>query len=315
MNKTKLIPQDGDLFAMIRNITGLDIIINEKSENYEIIACLTKITDNVGSLTYAVMGRLGKRFISSKIDKPTITYICRYGDYENYPEEIRMVKMPITKVSGTHYCRKSKEVDAIKVERDNLADLQNFTGGGTMIIPRDFTNTLGKYEFTDNNGIIRTVPEGFCIIRDENGKISVQDYRSFIRDYSKEIIDDDEKSEKSIDILSEDKAINEFEKLKNEIGAEKWNASETATFYGFFIHGWLGRVNKGIWQKQNDGEDDNVDWVKAELLFSSYPDGTKARAKSGKHWKKTPMGWKDDEGNITRYLSSDWTGEVLMPKG
>ena len=30
MNKSKLIPQDGDLFAMIREITKVDVVVSEK---------------------------------------------------------------------------------------------------------------------------------------------------------------------------------------------------------------------------------------------------------------------------------------------
>lgn len=194
MNKSKLTPQDGDLFAMIREITKVDIVVNEKPGNYEIHVCVEDLPkETTEALTAAVAGRLGKRFISNETDGTAITYFCQYGDWKNYPEEIRTDEMPITPIPGTRYCRTLKEVDAIKVDRERLEDLQKFTGGGTMTIPRT-PGAIAKYEFKDNHGIILTAPEFSYIVREESGKIYVMDYRKFIRDFESKtafiVIDD-----------------------------------------------------------------------------------------------------------------------------
>lgn len=191
MNKSKLTPQDGDLFAMIREITKVDIVVNEKPGNYEIHVCVEDLPkETTEALTAAVAGRLGKRFISNETDGTAITYFCQYGDWKNYPEEIRTDEMPITPVPGTRYCRTLKEVDAIKVDRERLEDLQKFTGGGTMTIPRT-PGAIAKYEFKDNHGIILTAPEFSYIVREESGKIYVMDYREFIRDFELKYNPDD----------------------------------------------------------------------------------------------------------------------------
>ena len=200
MNKSKLTPQDGDLFAMIREITKVDIVVNEKPGNYEIHVCVEDLPkETAEALTAAVAGRLGKRFISNETDGTAITYYCQYGDWKNYPEEIRTEEMQITPVPGTRYCRTLKEVDAIKVDRERLEDLQKFTGGGTITIPRT-PGAIAKYEFKDNHGIILTAPEYSYIVREESGKIYVMDYREFIRDYEpKHIPNNWEKADKTFD--------------------------------------------------------------------------------------------------------------------
>ena len=55
MNKSKLTPQDGDLFAMIREITKVDIVVNEKPGNYEIHVCVEDLPkETTEALTAAV---------------------------------------------------------------------------------------------------------------------------------------------------------------------------------------------------------------------------------------------------------------------
>lgn len=181
--KSKLIPQDGDMCAMINEVTKMYPGICEHAENYTIHVSTDGIKPEIiQALTGAISGRLGQRFITSETSKHGIIYYVNYGDWEQYPEEIRMEQVKKTKVPGTKHCRKLKEVDAIQVDRDKLQDLQRFTGGGTMTIPRT-PNGVAKYEFTDNHGLIVTVYERWYIIREESGRMYGMDMREFLRDF------------------------------------------------------------------------------------------------------------------------------------
>lgn len=40
----------------------------------------------------------------------------------------------------------------------------------------------------------------------------------------------------------------EFEKLKQKLDTSRWDAGMESTYYAFFLHGWNGRTNNGIYQ-------------------------------------------------------------------
>lgn len=40
----------------------------------------------------------------------------------------------------------------------------------------------------------------------------------------------------------------EFEKLKEVLDTSDWDAGREATYYAFFLHGWHGRTNNGVYQ-------------------------------------------------------------------
>lgn len=50
-------------------------------------------------------------------------------------------------------------------------------------------------------------------------------------------------------VLQEDKLKEEWEKLRSKLGdTSKWTVGEAANYYGFFCHGWYGRVNTAAYQ-------------------------------------------------------------------
>lgn len=55
---------------------------------------------------------------------------------------------------------------------------------------------------------------------------------------------------KGFDILKQNNfnARDEFEKLKKVLEPHTWDAGQEATFYAFFLHGWNGRTNDGVYQ-------------------------------------------------------------------
>ena len=43
----------------------------------------------------------------------------------------------------------------------------------------------------------------------------------------------------------------EWERLKKVLSPENWNAGQEATYFGFFCHGWYGRLNEAAYQAEN----------------------------------------------------------------
>ncbi|MFA5529194.1 MAG: hypothetical protein WDA11_00865 [Thiohalomonadaceae bacterium] len=47
--------------------------------------------------------------------------------------------------------------------------------------------------------------------------------------------------------LPEDRLKEEWERLRSKLG-DTWTAAESSTYFGFFCHGWYGRVNTAAYQ-------------------------------------------------------------------
>ena len=59
----------------------------------------------------------------------------------------------------------------------------------------------------------------------------------------------------------------EWERLQKVLGPTNWTAGEHATYFGFFCHGWYGRLNEAAYQAENteqqaqaDHSDRLTDW-------------------------------------------------------
>lgn len=179
MKTSKLIPQDDELFIMIDSITGCSVIIEENDDSYNIEVNIDSLTEKIIiALDNSIKGRLGDRYIKTENKQGKNIYYCKYGDWESYPEVIILDNIPITEVDGTHYAHRLKELDIIQVRRDNLEDLQKFTGGGMMIIPR-VENKIAKYRFCTKQGIIIEVGERYYIARLPNGILRMMEPAEF----------------------------------------------------------------------------------------------------------------------------------------
>ena len=44
----------------------------------------------------------------------------------------------------------------------------------------------------------------------------------------------------------------EWERLKKTLGPVNWDAGQEATYFGFFCHGWYGRLNEAAYQAENN---------------------------------------------------------------
>ena len=44
----------------------------------------------------------------------------------------------------------------------------------------------------------------------------------------------------------------EWERLKKVCSSENWDAGQEVTYFGFFCHGWYGRLNEAAYQAENN---------------------------------------------------------------
>lgn len=49
----------------------------------------------------------------------------------------------------------------------------------------------------------------------------------------------------------------EWERLKKSLSSKNWNAGQEANYFGFFCHGWYGRLNEAAYQAENNSVADN----------------------------------------------------------
>lgn len=44
----------------------------------------------------------------------------------------------------------------------------------------------------------------------------------------------------------------EWQRLKKVLNSKNWDAGQEATYFGFFCHGWYGRINKAAYQDESN---------------------------------------------------------------
>lgn len=49
----------------------------------------------------------------------------------------------------------------------------------------------------------------------------------------------------------------EWKRLKKSLSSKNWDAGQEATYFGFFCHGWYGRLNEAAYQAENNSAADN----------------------------------------------------------
>lgn len=183
MKESKLSPFDGDLLAMIADITKVEPKVTENDNKFivDVQPELTIPGETMEALGKAVAGRLGDRLLGTSENHGVYSFHISY-DPEEYPEEMRTRLVDPDATAGTRYCHTLLEVDAIQVRRDNLDDLLRFTGGGTMTIPRT-PNGRAVYSFPDGNGIFIDAPETYYIVREPDGRLTTRPEREFNREF------------------------------------------------------------------------------------------------------------------------------------
>lgn len=183
MKESKLSPFDGDLLAMIADITKVEPKVTENDNKFivDVQPELTIPGEIMEALGKAVAGRLGDRLLGTSENHGVYSFHISY-DPKEYPEEMRTRLVDPDATAGTRYCRTLLEVDAIQFRRDNVDDVLRFTGGGTVTTPRT-PDGKAMFSFPDGNGIFVDVPESWYIIRELNGRFTARPEKDFKREF------------------------------------------------------------------------------------------------------------------------------------
>lgn len=187
--KSRLTPFDAETILMIKSVTGHEPEITEKAESFE-LKMYVKDKDEyiIKAAIDAVIGRYGLRMravkhIWEQMFLRGATFFVEYEKgAENLPDEVHADKREPNEKAGHLYCHRLLEVRAVVVSRDNIERLIDFTGGGTMEIPRK-PGGIAQYSFVTENGVIMSVPERWAVVRFPDGRFGKMDYKTFVEEF------------------------------------------------------------------------------------------------------------------------------------
>lgn len=189
MKESKLTPFDVETVLMVKSVTGHEPEITEKAELFEMRMYVDDRNEYIVEAAIdAVIGRYGMRVravehIREEIFLRGATFFIEYEKgWENLPNEVRADMREPNEKAGYLYCRRLLEVRAVPVTRDNIERLIDFTGGGTMEIPRT-PGGLAVYSFPTENGVMLDVPEGNFIVLTPDGKFGKMDMQTFMANF------------------------------------------------------------------------------------------------------------------------------------
>ena len=187
--KSRLTPFDAETILMIKSVTGHEPEITEKAELFEMKMYVDDKDEYIVKAAIdAVIGRYGMRMravehIREQMFLRGATFFVEYEKgAENLPDEVHADKREPNEKAGHLYCRRLLEVRAVIVSRDNIERLIDFTGGGTMEIPRK-PGGIAQYSFVTENGVIMSVPERWAVVRFPDGRFGKMDYKTFAEEF------------------------------------------------------------------------------------------------------------------------------------
>ena len=215
MKESKLTPFDVETVLMVKSVTGHEPEITEKAELFEMRMYVDDRNEYIVEAAIdAVIGRYGMRVravehIREEIFLRGATFFIEYEKgLENLPNEVRADMREPNEKAGYLYCRRLLEVRAVPVTRDNIERLIDFTGGGTMQIPRT-PGGLAVYLFPTENGVMLDVPEGNFIVLTPDGKFGKMDMQMFMANF-------EEKDANTAGLTFDEKRL--FEKMNKLFG-------------------------------------------------------------------------------------------------
>lgn len=215
MKESKLTPFDVEIVLMVKSVTGHEPEITEKAELFEMRMYVDDRNEYIVEAAIdAVIGCYGMRvraveYIREEIFLRGATFFIEYEKgLENLPNEVRADMREPNEKAGYLYCRRLLEVRAVPVTRDNIERLIDFTGGGTMQIPRT-PGGLAVYSFPTENGVMLDVPEGNFIVLTPDGKFGKMDMQTFMANF-------EEKDANTAGLTFDEKRL--FEKMNKLFG-------------------------------------------------------------------------------------------------
>ncbi len=170
----RITPFDYEALVMLESLTERGVVPTEMDDNFTFHVFYNKHNDPmyISAIIDAMRGRYGERFIEvndypdSKMLKFTIAY-----DKHEYPEANGYFHVDKARTQwGDIYCRQLEEVAAIQVKEENMSRLQDFVGGGQMVVDRWPDGSKACFTFL-NNGVFVDVQDGDYIVRHDKSTI------------------------------------------------------------------------------------------------------------------------------------------------
>lgn len=185
----KLGPFDAELCMMIENVTKQNVSVFFEHSFIQLVWGIEtdqpapqRKKDIDTALINAVRGRLGERFISSE-NINGLKFVFFKFDPVQYPEERRFSQTEPVIRPESRFIRKDIEVEAVYFDRKNIEKVNEFTGGGTITIPRE-KNGVAEFVFTSQaSGLFVTVREGQYIVRGKGKKITLYSKAEFENEF------------------------------------------------------------------------------------------------------------------------------------
>ena len=185
----KLGPFDAELCMMIENVTKQNVSVFFEHSFIQLVwgvetdqPAPQRKKDIDTALINAVRGRLGDRFISSESING-LKFVFFKFDPVQYPDECRFSQTEPVIRPESRFIRKDIEVEAVFFDRNNVEKVKEFTGSGTITIPREI-NGIAEFVFTSQaSGLFVTVREGQYIVRGKGKKITLYSKAEFEHEF------------------------------------------------------------------------------------------------------------------------------------
>ena len=200
----KLSPFDAELCMMIENVSKQPVNVFFESTYIQLVWGVEteqplpqRKQDIETALFNAARGRLGERFISSESINGLKFLFFRF-DPVQYPDEFRFYQTEPVLIPENKFIRKEIEVCAVYFDRTTVEKVKQFTGGGTITIPRE-PNGIAEFVFASPaSGLFVTVREGQYIVRGKGHRITILDKKEFESEFGPRVVIDNPNSYEQI---------------------------------------------------------------------------------------------------------------------
>ena len=181
----RITPFDNEACVMLESLTEREVVATEMDDNFTIHAFYNKHNnpDYISAIIDAARGRFGERFIevSDEPEREMLKFTIAY-DTHQLPMLAGDLETGNPRPDfGNVYCHQLEEIRAVQVTRKNIERLQQFVGGGQMIIER-CPNGKAWFSFL-NNGTFVDAPEHSYIVYVAPERFEIVDKETFEKEY------------------------------------------------------------------------------------------------------------------------------------
>ena len=181
----RITPFDNEACVMLESLTEREVVATEMDDNFTIHVFYNKHNspDYVSAIIDAARGRFGERFIevNDEPEREMLKFTIAYDTHQ-----LPMLAGDLQTGNphpdfGTIYCHQLEEIRAVQVTRKNIERLQQFVGGGQMIIER-CPNGKAWFSFL-NNGTLVDAQEHSYIVYVAPERFEIVDKETFEKEY------------------------------------------------------------------------------------------------------------------------------------